>query len=215
MISILNGTLIEATAGTAVIDVNGIGFELGISATTASSLAQVGSPTRLYTRMVVREDSCTLFGFATKDERTMFDKLVSVSGVGAKLALAILSSFTVPELYTLVMMEDDKRMATVPGVGKKTAQRLILELKGVSRRIVHSPVRLPPPCRCRLPPPRPRLLRRLRMPRRPCSPWASPPRRSRWHSMGMMARICASRSSWLWRSGGWEWNRDVGSRRVD
>ena len=62
MISILNGTLIEATAGTAVIDVNGIGFELGISATTASSLAQVGSPTRLYTRMVVREDSCTLFG---------------------------------------------------------------------------------------------------------------------------------------------------------
>ena len=61
----------------------------------------------------------------------MFDKLVSVSGVGAKLALAILSSFTVPELYTLVMMEDDKGMATVPGVGKKTAQRLILELKGV------------------------------------------------------------------------------------
>lgn len=131
MVSILNGTLIEATAGSAVIDVNGIGFELGISATTASSLAQVGSPTRLYTRMVVREDSCTLFGFATKDERTMFDKLVSVSGVGAKLALAILSSFTVPELYTLVMMEDDKGMATVPGVGKKTAQRLILELKGV------------------------------------------------------------------------------------
>lgn len=131
MISILNGTLIEATAGSAVIDVNGIGFELGISATTASSLTQVGSPTRLYTRMVVREDSCTLFGFATKDERTMFDKLVSVSGVGAKLALAILSSFTVPELYTLVMMEDDKGMATVPGVGKKTAQRLILELKGV------------------------------------------------------------------------------------
>ena len=131
MISILNGTLIEAPAGSAVIDVNGIGFELGISATTASSLAQVGSPTRLYTRMVVREDSCTLFGFATKDERTMFDKLVSVSGVGAKLALAILSSFTVPELYTLVMMEDDKGMATVPGVGKKTAQRLILELKGV------------------------------------------------------------------------------------
>lgn len=131
MISILNGTLIEATAGSAVIDVNGIGFELGISATTASSLAQVGSPTRLYTRMVVREDSCTLFGFAAKDERTMFDKLVSVSGVGAKLALAILSSFTVPELYTLVMMEDDKGMGTVPGVGKKTAQRLILELKGV------------------------------------------------------------------------------------
>lgn len=131
MISILNGTLVEATAGTAVIDVSGIGFELGISATTASSLAQVGSSTRLYTRMVVREDSCTLFGFATKDERTMFDKLVSVSGVGAKLALAILSKFSVAELYALVMTEDDKGMASVPGVGKKTAQRLILELKSV------------------------------------------------------------------------------------
>lgn len=131
MISILNGTLVEATAGTAVIDVGGIGFELGISATTASSLAQVGSSTRLYTRMVVREDSCTLFGFATKDERTMFDKLVSVSGVGAKLALAILSKFSVAELYALVMTEDDKGMASVPGVGKKTAQRLILELKSV------------------------------------------------------------------------------------
>lgn len=131
MISILNGTLVEATAGTAVIDVSGIGFELGISATTASSLAQVGSSTRLYTRMVVREDSCTLFGFATKDERAMFDKLVSVSGVGAKLALAILSKFSVAELYALVMTEDDKGMASVPGVGKKTAQRLILELKSV------------------------------------------------------------------------------------
>lgn len=131
MISILNGTLVEATAGTVVIDVSGIGFELGISATTASSLAQVGSSTRLYTRMVVREDSCTLFGFATKDERTMFDKLVSVSGVGAKLALAILSKFSVAELYALVMTEDDKGMASVPGVGKKTAQRLFLELKSV------------------------------------------------------------------------------------
>lgn len=131
MISILNGTLVEATAGTVVIDVSGIGFELGISATTASSLAQVGSSTRLYTRMVVREDSCALFGFATKDERTMFDKLVSVSGVGAKLALAILSKFSVAELYALVMTEDDKGMASVPGVGKKTAQRLILELKSV------------------------------------------------------------------------------------
>lgn len=131
MISQLNGTLLEATASTAVVEVGGIGFELGISASTASGLSQVGSSARFYTRMVVREDSCTLFGFQTKDERTMFDRLVAVSGVGAKLALAILSKFSVGELYTLVMTEDDKGMATVPGVGKKTAQRLILELKSV------------------------------------------------------------------------------------
>lgn len=131
MISQLNGTLLEATAGMAVIDVGGVGFELGISASTAAGLPQVGSPARLYTRMVVREDSLTLFGFQSKDERTMFDRLVAVSGVGAKLALAILSKFSVAELYALVMTEDDKGMASVPGVGKKTAQRLILELKSV------------------------------------------------------------------------------------
>lgn len=131
MISQLHGTVLEATSGMVVIDVNGVGFELGISGTTAASLPPAGGEARLYTRMVVREDSCTLFGFATRDERTMFDKLVAVNGVGAKLALAVLSKFTVAQLYALVMTEDDKGMATVPGVGKKTAQRLILELKGV------------------------------------------------------------------------------------
>lgn len=130
MISQLHGTVAEATPSMAVIDVNGVGFELGISGTTAAGLPQVGGEVLLYTRMVVREDSCTLFGFASKDERTMFDKLVAVSGVGAKLALAILTTFSVPQLYVVVMAEDDKGMATVPGVGKKTAQRLILELKG-------------------------------------------------------------------------------------
>lgn len=131
MISQLHGTVAEATPSMAVIDVNGVGFELGISGTTAAGLPQVGGEVLLYTRMVVREDSCTLFGFASKDERTMFDKLVAVSGVGAKLALAILTTFSVPQLYAVVMAEDDKGMATVPGVGKKTAQRLILELKSV------------------------------------------------------------------------------------
>lgn len=131
MISQLHGAVLEATPSMVVIDVNGVGFELGISGTTAAGLPHVGGDVRLYTRMVVREDSCTLFGFATKDERTMFDRLVAVSGVGAKLALAVLSKFSVGQLYAVVMAEDDKGMATVPGVGKKTAQRLILELKGI------------------------------------------------------------------------------------
>lgn len=131
MISQLSGVLVEAVPSAIVIDVHGVGFELGISGTTAASLPLVGEEVRVYTRMVVREDSCTLFGFASKDERTMFDRLVAVSGVGAKLALAILSTFSVGQLYTVVMAEDAKAMATVSGVGKKTAQRLILELKSV------------------------------------------------------------------------------------
>lgn len=131
MISQLSGVLVEAVPSAIVIDVHGVGFELGISGTTAASLPPVGEEVRVYARMVVREDSCTLFGFASKDERTMFDRLVSVSGVGAKLALAILSTFSVGQLYTVVMAEDAKAMATVSGVGKKTAQRLILELKSV------------------------------------------------------------------------------------
>ena len=126
MISQLHGTLIEATMSSAVVDVSGVGFELGISGGTAATMPTPGGEVRLYTRMQVREDAMTLFGFASKDERTMFDRLVSV---GPRLALAVLSTYTVGQLYSLVMAEDDKGMAKVPGVGKKTAQRLILELK--------------------------------------------------------------------------------------
>ena len=129
MISQLHGTVLEATPSAVVLDVSGVGFELGISGTTAVTLPQVGQEARLYTRMQVREDSMTLFGFSSKDERTMFDRLVAVTGVGPRLALAVLSKFTVGQLYSIVMAEDDKSMATVSGVGKKTAQRLILELK--------------------------------------------------------------------------------------
>ena len=113
----------------AVVDVSGVGFELGISGSTAATLPTPGGEVCLYTRMQVREDAMTLFGFSSKDERMMFDRLVSVSGVGPRLALAVLSTYTVGQLYSLVMAEDDKGMAKVPGVGKKTAQRLILELK--------------------------------------------------------------------------------------
>ena len=80
MISQLHGTLVEATMSSAVVDVSGVGFELGISGSTAATLPAPGGEVRLYTRMQVREDAMTLFGFASKDERTMFDRLVSVSG---------------------------------------------------------------------------------------------------------------------------------------
>ena len=131
MITLLTGVLVEASPSVAVLDVGGVGFEVGISGTTAASLPPLGQTCRLFTRLQVREDAMTLFGFASKEERTMFDRLVAVSGVGPRLALAVLSKFTVGQLYTVVMAEDAKGMATVPGVGKKTAQRLILELKRV------------------------------------------------------------------------------------
>ena len=131
MISQLHGIVLEASPSQVVIDVSGIGFELGISGITAAQLPALGDEVRLYTRMQVREDACTLFGFTTAEERTMFDRLVAVSGVGPRLALAVLSTFTTSQLYSIVMAEDDKNMATVPGVGKKTAKRLILELKSV------------------------------------------------------------------------------------
>lgn len=131
MITLLTGTLVSATPGSAVLDVGGVGFELGISGSTAASLPRAGESCRLFCRLQVREDALALFGFATLAERAMFDRLVAVSGVGPRLALAVLSTYTVDQLHGVVAAEDDKAMAKVPGVGKKTAQRLILELKGV------------------------------------------------------------------------------------
>lgn len=130
MISQVHGILLEATPSVAVVDVSGVGFELGISGTTAASLPAVGDEVRLYTRFRLANDAMALYGFATVEERTMFDRLIAVSSVGPRMALSVLSKFSVAQLYTIVMAEDTKSMATVPGVGKKTAQRLILELKG-------------------------------------------------------------------------------------
>lgn len=115
----------------AIVDVGGVGFEVGISGTTAASLPEAGEEVRLYTRMRVTDDAISLFGFSSAAERSVFDRLVAVSGVGPRLALSVLSTFSTAQLYTAVMAEDVKTMSKVPGVGKKTAQRLILELKSV------------------------------------------------------------------------------------
>ena len=129
MIVSLTGTLAEVQANIVVLDVRGVGYELGVSATTSSSLPVRGTENvSLFTRMVVREGAVDLYGFGTRDERRLFDKLVSISGVGPKLALSVLSTFSPGALATVVITEDAKRMATVPGVGKKTASRLIMEL---------------------------------------------------------------------------------------
>ena len=143
MITQVHGTLIEATPSTVVIEAGGIGYELGISGNTAAALPALGGDVRLYARMQVREDAVALYGFATKDERTVFDKLVAISGVGPRLALSVLSKFTVSQLYSVVMAGDEEDMTSVPGVGKKTAQRLILELKGAFAKDFVTPPAMP------------------------------------------------------------------------
>lgn len=132
MIVQLTGSLIEVTPSVLVLDVNGVGYELRCSAMTASSVPAVGtSGVTLLTRLAVRENSMTLFGFASREERTLFDRLIAVSGVGPSLALSVLSTFTPATCAVVVATNDATRMATVPGVGKKTATRLLVELQSV------------------------------------------------------------------------------------
>ena len=131
MISHLRGRIAQKSAFGVVVDVGGVGFECGVSTSTAAELPAPGEEREclVYTRMQVRDDAMTLYGFATTDERAVFDRLVGVSGVGPKLALSVLSTFTPDALREVVAAGDEKRMASVPGVGKKTASRMILELK--------------------------------------------------------------------------------------
>lgn len=132
MIVHLTGTLVELLPTCAVLDVGGVGYELGISSSTAAALPQVGTAgVSIYTRLIVREDAMDLYGFATREERSVFDKLVAISGVGPKLALSVLSTFTPAQLAVVVSTQDIARMATVPGVGKRKGQRLLVELEGV------------------------------------------------------------------------------------
>lgn len=132
MIVQLTGTLVELTASHVVLDVGGVGYELGVSAVTAASLPASGTPgVTLLARLQVREDAMTLFGFSSREERALFDRMCAISGVGPKLALSVLSTFTPSQLAGVVAGEDSLMMATVPGVGKKLAGRLLLELEGV------------------------------------------------------------------------------------
>ncbi len=132
MISQLTGSLLEALPTRVVLDVGGVGYELGVSATTAASLPAVGEAgVTLLTRLLVKESALELYGFATREERSVFDRLVAVSGVGPKLALAVLSTYSAASLATIVATQDATRMAQAPGVGKKKAQRLLMELQDV------------------------------------------------------------------------------------
>ena len=135
MIVQLTGTLVEVLPTYAVIDCMGVGYEVGISAITAQALPAVGtSGVTVLTRMIVREDAQELYGFATREERALFDQLRAISGVGPKLALAVLSTFTPSQLATVVTAQDISRMSQVPGVGRKKASRLLVELSDVFQK---------------------------------------------------------------------------------
>ncbi len=135
MIVQLSGTLVELTSSHVIIDVAGVGYELGISASCAAHLpAEKGSPFVLLTRMIVKENALELYGFADAYERLMFDTIISISGVGPKLALAILSLYTPSQLLTIAQTQDVAAMSQVSGVGKKKAQRLLLELADMCAR---------------------------------------------------------------------------------
>ncbi|MGL6047256.1 MAG: Holliday junction branch migration protein RuvA [Vogesella sp.] len=130
MIGRLSGTLIEKLPPQITVDVNGVGYDVDVTMTTFYQLPALGQKTTLFTHLVVREDAHLLYGFATRDERETFRQLIKVTGIGAKIALAILSGMSTDELAVAVASEDLKRLSSVPGIGKKTAERLVLELRG-------------------------------------------------------------------------------------
>jgi holliday junction DNA helicase RuvA len=129
MISFLEGEVIERSGTRVVIAVGGVGYEVAVPTSVAASLPAVGRTARIPTRMVVREDSMTLYGFASDDERTLFDLLTGVTGVGPKVALSFLSALTPDEIRRAVVGGDAATLTIVPGVGKKVAQRVVLDLR--------------------------------------------------------------------------------------
>ena len=129
MISFLEGDVAERSGGRVVISVGGVGYDVLVPASALSKLPPVGRPARVYTRMVVRDDAMVLYGFANADERELFDLLVTVTGIGPKVALSFLSVLSPEALRRAVASGDVAALTLVPGVGRKVAQRVALDLK--------------------------------------------------------------------------------------
>ena len=129
MIGRIKGRILEKIPPHILIDCNGVGYEIEVPMTTFYDLPEVGSVVTLLTHFLVREDAQLLFGFATDQERIIFRKLLRVNGIGAKASLSILGGMTVQELTHTIQAQDVTSLTKIPGVGKKTAERLILELK--------------------------------------------------------------------------------------
>ncbi|MEC7389404.1 MAG: Holliday junction branch migration protein RuvA [Pseudomonadota bacterium] len=129
MIVKLAGKLLDKQAPCALIDVNGVGYEINVSLMTFVDLPSLGSDVEMHTHLVVREDSHTLYGFLTVHERSLFKDLIKVNGVGPKMALGMLSGMTVDEFARAILNRDVSSLVKLPGVGKKTAERLVIEMK--------------------------------------------------------------------------------------
>lgn len=129
MISRLSGSLLEKRPPWVVIDCHGVGYEVEVPMTTVWSLPDIGAAVTLLTHLTIRDDAHLLFGFATEAERQLFRNLIKVSGVGAKVALAILSGIEADEFVRCVHEKNTARLTALPGIGKKTAERLIVEMR--------------------------------------------------------------------------------------
>jgi Holliday junction DNA helicase RuvA len=130
MIGRLSGTLLEKQPPQIVVDVAGVGYEVDVPMSSFYNLPAIGEKVALVTHFVVREDAQQLYGFLTQKERAAFRELIRISGVGPKLALSVLSGLSVDDLASCIALQEAGRLTKVPGIGKKTAERLLLELKG-------------------------------------------------------------------------------------
>ena len=137
MIAILHGTLIQKTPTEVVVDVNGVGYAVSVPLSTSEKLAGAGGDVRLFTHLHVREDVLQLYGFATESERELFRLLISVSGIGPRVALGILSGIPVSDLKSRIAGGDAGSLTAIPGVGRKLAERLVLELREKLTRADH------------------------------------------------------------------------------
>ena len=129
MIGFIRGILFEKGSGYIIVDVNGVGYEIHVPANSGAYLASEGDEVMVYTMMAVREDDVSLYGFSRKGELDAFRKLITVSGVGAKAGISIMSSFTLEQLQQAIAYEDARTLTKANGIGKKTAERIVLELK--------------------------------------------------------------------------------------
>ncbi|VVD94966.1 ATP-dependent DNA helicase RuvA [Pandoraea aquatica] len=130
MIGRISGTLLEKNPPHILVDCQGVGYEISVPMSTFFNLPNVGERVTLLTQFIVREDAQLLFGFGSPDERNTFRELLKISGVGARTALAILSGMSVADIAQAVTLQESGRLTKIPGIGKKTAERLLLELKG-------------------------------------------------------------------------------------
>lgn len=130
MIGRLSGVLLEKNPPQLLVDCNGVGYEVGVPMSTFYNLPGIGEKVSLLTHLAIREDAHVLYGFGSAEERHVFKQLIKISGVGARTALSILSGMSAQDLAQAVTLQEADRLTKVPGIGKKTAERLLLELKG-------------------------------------------------------------------------------------